>query len=299
MNADSLSVCAEYTFEPQSMVDFTIHFRSTSYHVHALHMYERSKYFQALLDTETESCTLTEKCKLPGHRCVTIGDQTETTTDNDMIKHSIKQTIYGRIGGVVVKPDDLHDFFRRVYAHADGTGHWKQRLLDEDDQEELPDNYIARIAATDTVNDTVTYQLYTHDQMYERTVKGSYIAGRKASLQTVGSWSYGLSILDSPCYHLANYFQCDWLMSKYERQASLVVSLAADNDCFYACWRILRLADRYHWKEVRESCIAACIRHRDCASLPSWKIIYQSLDPQTVIDLFIASINRTGQITIN
>jgi hypothetical protein len=286
----SLEMSAEYSFDPQSLSDFTVHFRSTSFHLHALHMYERSKYFQAILDSETEPCTITDKCQRPGHRCVTIGDHSVDNGDTTTTKQT--NIHIGCLGGVAVKVDDLYEFFKRLYMHADGTGQWKQRVSEDTDNDELPDNYIARISATDVANDSVTYQLYTYDQMYERTVKGSYIAGRKASLQSVNSWSYGLSILDSPQYHLVNYFQCDWLMKKLDDHAALVVELASDNDCFYACWRILRLADRYHWKSVREACINACIRHRDCGTLPSWKIIYQTLDPQTVIDLFTASVNR-------
>lgn len=67
----------EFSIEPSLLTDFTVHFGSTSFHLHRFVLSTQSKYFSVLLSPDelrgaSGDCRLTERCRQPGHRCVSL-----------------------------------------------------------------------------------------------------------------------------------------------------------------------------------------------------------------------------------
>lgn len=111
----------EHPFAPESVSDVTLHYDCShtyaraSYHLHRLTLITMSKYFDVALvdaqDSTPSTCTRTDRCKLPGHRCLEIGNN--------------------EIGGRSFTHHDLNEFFRHLYSIADGSGHWKEIIENE------------------------------------------------------------------------------------------------------------------------------------------------------------------------
>lgn len=111
----SLTNDLEFTFEPVHLSDFTLHFRSASYHLHRVTLFNASKFFRVILSPDAESehkdeCHLTDRCREPYGRCISI-------------PHS-------SIGGKEVTVTELNEFLTQLYDSASVTQLtlWRRRL---------------------------------------------------------------------------------------------------------------------------------------------------------------------------
>jgi hypothetical protein len=278
----------EYAFEPAIFSDFTLHYGDASFHLHQNWLYVGSAYFRALLSTskaDDDACCLTSRCGRSHHRCVTLTGQ--------------------QIGGVDISVTDLLSFLRQLYCEVDGSGSWRERCaeMDESDidrQYKMPKYwYIAQSLEVDEVNDRVLYLYYGFDEMKQKQVRASSIilcgSTMQASKQRASTWIQNGQYHDPPHFHLAHYFECQTLMNKYEKMALEALKQASTVGLYTAMWRILRSADRYHWKEVRPRCIEACLKDRDCGARPSWQQIYQTLDPKSTAELFARAMKADNK----
>lgn len=269
----------EYAFEPAAFSDFTLHYGDASFHLHQNWLFVGSGYFSALLSSaaaDDDACCLTSRCSRPHHRCVTLEDNV--------------------IGGVEVSVDELLSFLRHLYCEVDGSGSWRERCAQMEDEDverqyKMPKYwYIAQSIRVDATNDRVSYMYYGFDELKEKQVRASSIilcgSTMQASKQRSGTWIQNGQYNDPPHFHLAHYFECRSLMNKYENMALMVLKQAVDVGLYTAMWRILRSADRYHWKTVRPLCIEACLKDRECGARPSWQQLYQTLDPKSTAELF-------------
>lgn len=284
----------EYFFEPTLFSDVTIHYQLTSYHVHATVLYTASKFFNVLLGSQfapnnhsVNDCDVTSRCTRHHHRCIHF----EGTT----------------LGGASITGDDFYEFLVHLYAHVDGTSPRGKRVTPTNKQSNTQTNhqtsdklpkfyYIARITNVDVARDIVTYQCYGYDQTTEQNVTGGSIlvSGQsvKATTQCVGSWIFSLAVVDSPNYHLAYYFECESLMYQYQMQAESIFKHAASTSLFFPIWKLLRLADRYHWHSMRAACLELCLKDKNCASRAGWHALYKTLDPNTSAELFSMALKR-------
>lgn len=93
---------------------------------------------------------------------------------------------------------------------------------------------------------------------------------------------------DHPNYHLANYFTCSWLLERYGKQALVKNSVTRYTP---APWRLLRLADKYKWIDVRDACLQVCKKHKGCSDQDGWKELTSTISAQTFQELVKALLH--------
>lgn len=76
LNQMSTEQAEEFTFNPEHLSDFTVHFLSASYHLHRFKLNVESKWFANLLSRDmhhqSSDCKLTDRCQQVGHGCIQL-----------------------------------------------------------------------------------------------------------------------------------------------------------------------------------------------------------------------------------
>lgn len=272
----------EIEFEPKAHIDCTVHYRSSSLHMHKYMLVTMSQYFETVLtaaasdvthESQSSRCNLTTLCSRPGHLCVSLPGS--------------------EIGGVDVNVHVLIQFMRHLYMHGDVTGQWKKCLDSEAAQRTvIPDECILLvITAVDVKKDETVYDVYEHDQITVLKLKNNIVNDVPTSKLPIGfimSTSTPIQHLD---YHLANYFQCNTLMIIYEKQAHAMITKLTTRERGLIVWLILELADRFKWSALREQCVALCAKKSSIFSESDeqWKKFALTLPPLLMLDVFQAS----------
>lgn len=294
----------EYSYEPLTMSDFTIHFLSSnhpinqsnhlaySFHVHSLIMYRSSEVMKVIIDsmsmqtkhsptdqlvctldehadtihaklspnlqscqaTNLSECNITSSCSSPNHRCISLPSC---------------------LGGRQITVSEMRTFINHLYSIDDSSGRWLSHLAAGD----LLTVQSSRSESSWLVQ--VTHPPRDIDDLVRRGVKvpRSLVfddTGRAVKQQAVKVRYLGFPGHDkwvplsacSPAYskplatcnkwlddcvffHIANYLNCDTLLSRY-RECVEGAAINAQARCNRAIlWKALELADRYNWRVAR------------------------------------------------
>lgn len=143
----------EFTTEPAHLSDFTLHFRSASYHLHRVTLFAESKYFAVLLSPDAQvTCnkdySLTSRCQQPDHHCVSLPDS--------------------QIGGTEVTANELMDFLEHVAygVNRKDMHRWRRALKVNDyvDYEDSKDQWCLAQVSEVSVGGLVTVRYTVNDQ---------------------------------------------------------------------------------------------------------------------------------------
>lgn len=153
-----------------------------------------------------------------------------------------------------------------------------------------PHHYFAQLSKVipicATTNELV-FDVYEHDCVHKiQMADYKQSDGALSSSRPLRRLFTPAQITDHPGYHLADYFQCDWLLQRYRKQALVVVEKSATHKLYLSApWRILHLADKYKWPDVRAACLEVCKTHTDCFKHDSWSELTSRLSTVTMQDL--------------
>lgn len=266
-----------FTFGAERFSDITIHYQSSSYHMHQYMLATGSKYFDTVLTDTTDSnkCMVSEQCNKPLHRrCIEL-----TGT---------------QIGGVDVSIHELNTFFRSLYAEA--RPEWREMLMSERQNGTWPSHYyIAKVVSSDTTPDEMHIDSYELDGVRRHVVKRHCVTESVLSWTswTNRNWLFRDTLAEHKNHHLADYFQCTSMLAIYEKQALVNVEAVLQASPFHpSLWRLLILCDRYNWPTARKVCLEACAKHKSCNTFKHWGTIVTQLKSATMTELFIAAVNR-------
>lgn len=269
----------ECEFEPIAKSDFTIHYQSTSFHLHSFLLYTSSNFFHVLLSQDSDnSCNLTDRCSLQDHRCLTL--------EGDCI------------GGVPVTVDELEAFLKQMYCLIDGTDCWRKRIEPGDllDCCDCAGTWhsalVVEIQSGEALIHYVGGRAGVVNESDESIVKTSARLMPWLSNTITSTRVLRQTLIDSPNFHLAFFFECNLLDQRYQQRMHEVITCAASNCLYESLWNILPICDKYYWKEARAACIDALVKDKKCAEHPQWKKHYSSVNLTTFADLYSSMASR-------
>lgn len=310
LDSDNTSTNKVFAYAPAALIDLTLHYQGASYHLHALLLVTKCKYFEALINCDTDvntKCDQTERCKCPNNRCIAI----EGTS----------------IGGVSISNVALHQFFVELYAeahlsdnrplmiqHMRNSLDWRKRVANNDFVDLLRQGswHRARVASYQNGNQTVSLRLEGHSASFSISINSPCFMmpytqnigptdDTEESLQLLmdivlqeqASVPTSALLSDLPTYHLSNFFDCASLSLQHDKKNRDIARKAAVVKDYSLLWHLLVRADRYHWKATRSTCIDALICDKECYTRPEWATHQSLLSRESLSELFTGAIRRT------